>query len=221
MAAIETQTLRINTEQKSSVPTHGDFENLLCFSLLILANLGLVVGKVPAVNLMYLPDAVSAGEWWRALTWPLIHVSRYHLLLDGVTFLFLWHGLAERSRTLRWLYAAATIAGSLLFPLLASPEIKQLGLCGMSGPAHGLFAITALELILSKKERTLGILLFSGLMAKTAWEILSGQALFQGLHLGDIGHPILTTHAGGVIGAVLMFALIAGIRKTVQTSKSK
>ncbi|MDO9079197.1 MAG: rhombosortase [Desulfuromonadales bacterium] len=176
-------------------------------ALLFLANFGLLLGNVPTTALVYDPAAVAGGEWWRVATWPWVHVSRYHLLLDSAAFLLLYQGLEARSARLRCSYLLATIAGSLLLPILWAPELDRLGLCGLSGPAHGLLAITALELCGQRRHQWLGAGLLGGLLAKTAWELWSNNAFLQQYHFGDIGVPIVTTHAGGVIGGILVFGL--------------
>lgn len=181
--------------------------------LLVLANLGLLLGNVPASNLMYNPAAVADGQWWRIFTWPLVHVSRYHLLLDGAAFLLLYHGLEEKSALVRLSYVLCAAIGSLLLPLGFSPEIGHLGLCGLSGIAHGLMAISALEMYCSVEHKKLGTLLSGGLLTKTSWELWSGTAFLQNIHLGDIGHPIVTTHAGGVLGGLIGFGLLQAIKK--------
>lgn len=175
---------------------------------LVLVNLGLLLGKVPAVNLAFDSAAVVAGQWWRLLTWPLVHVSRYHLLLDGAAFVLLYLGLEERRPARRLLLFAACALGSLLLPLALAPQIHQLGLCGLSGAAHGLAAISALEMLRHKSQQSVGWLLLAGLLLKVAWELATGTVFLQQLHLGDIGQPIVATHAGGVVGGLLGYWLL-------------
>lgn len=176
-------------------------------ALLLLANLGLLFGNVPATELMYDPAAVAGGEWWRVVTWPWAHVSRYHLILDGVAFLLLYQGLEAQLVRLRLIYVLGAVAGSLLLPVCFAPELAHLGLCGLSGPAHGLMAISALELCGHRRQQRLGAWLLGGLLAKTAWELGTGTVVLQHWHFGDIGVPIVTTHAGGLLGGLLVFAL--------------
>lgn len=173
--------------------------------LLILVNLGLL-NNLPATSLIYDPAAVASGEWWRLLTWPLIHVSRYHLLLDGAAFLLLLHGLEESHPGKRFSLVFFSAAGSLLLPLAVTPTLAQTGLCGLSGIAHGLATVSALEMIGSSAEtpahRRIGILLLAGLLAKSGFELWTGQVLFASLHLGSVGIPVVETHAGGVLGGI-------------------
>lgn len=175
---------------------------------LLLINLGLLLGNVPAVNLAFDSAAVVAGEWWRLLTWPLVHVSRYHLLLDGAAFLLLYAGLEERRPARRLLLFAACALGSLLLPLALAPQIHQLGLCGLSGVAHGLAAISALEMFRHKSQQSVGWMLLGGLLLKVAWELVTGTVFLQQLHLGDIGQPIVATHAGGALGGLVGYLLL-------------
>lgn len=47
-----------------------------------------------------------------------------------------------------------------------------------------------------------------GLLLKVAWELAIGTVFLQQLHLGDIGQPIVATHAGGVLGGLLGYLLL-------------
>ena len=183
-------------------------------ALLTLINLGLLLGNIPALNLAFDPAAVARGEWWRLISWPFVHVSRYHLLIDGAAFLLLYAGLEERLLVKRALLVFSAAAGSLLLPLAIDPQLKQLGLCGLSGVAHGLAAISGLEMLRHKSQQRLGSALLIGLLLKLAWELWTGSAFLQGLHLGDIGQPIVATHAGGASGGILGYRLMTLASKT-------
>ena len=184
--------------------------------LLILANLGLFIGNTPSVELTFRPEAVAAGEWWRLLISPFVHVSRYHLLMDGTAFLLVYAGLEERRGSRRLALALCSAAGSLLLPLALAPELNQIGLCGLSGAAHGLTAVSALEMLQHREQKKIGVILLVALMLKTAWEMWSGSVFLQFLHFGNIGQPIVATHAGGVIGGMLGFLLIDFVGKKLK-----
>jgi rhomboid family GlyGly-CTERM serine protease len=156
-------------------------------------------------SLCFNPSAVVAGQWWRVVTHPFVHVSWYHLLLDGAAFLLLYHGL-ERHR-LR--YVAATGAGSLLASLWFWPAIGTTGLCGLSGIAHGLMAVMALELI--HRGDRLGWSCLALVAGKAIWEGATGHVVFEGLHSGLIGTPVAVCHFGGVIGGAIAFAMLRGM----------
>lgn len=201
-------------EHRFSRPTSANlnaashrFELVFWIVPLVLANLGLLVANTPSGSLVFVPDAIAAGEWWRIFTAPFVHVSRYHLILDGTAFLLVYAGLEERHRGRRLALVLFAVAGSLLLPLAIAPELNRIGLCGLSGPAHGLTAVSALEMLRHRQQRKIGVILLAALLLKTAWELWSGIVFLQFLHLGDIGHPIVATHAGGVIGGVVGFLL--------------
>lgn len=156
----------------------------------------------PLRELFYFsPGAVAAGQWWRVVTHPFVHVSWYHLLLDGTAVLLLYHGL-ERHRL--W-YVAATGAGSLLASLWFWPAIGTTGLCGLSGIAHGLMAVTALESIRHGDRFGWGCLAL--VAGKCVWEGFTGHVMFEALHFGMMGTPVAVCHLGGVLGGMTMFCV--------------
>lgn len=178
--------------------------------LLLICNRALWSGGV-ADHLVYFPALVKAGEWRRALLFPLVHVGWYHLVLDAGAFLLLWKGIDEGGTGRRWWWLAACWAGSLLAPLWFSPNLPLLGLCGLSGVCHGLMAVSALELAASKSARQtplLGLALFLGLFAKVCWEVQTGAAFLADLHLGPVGIPIVSSHLGGFLGGAAGFGIL-------------
>lgn len=185
-------------------------ELCLWILLLFVANLPLLNGSVAGL-LVFFPEAVADGQWWRALTFPFVHLSGYHLLLDAAAFLLLYGGLEEGKRCRRILYVILPGAFSLLISLL-SPVVHASGLCGLSGIAHGLMAITALELISRRPGGTplfrAGVVVLAVVVVKTLLEVWTGQVLFVGLHFGAIGVPVVESHAGGLLGGLLAFALL-------------
>jgi rhomboid family GlyGly-CTERM serine protease len=178
--------------------------------LLLTANLPLLNGAV-AGPLVFFPEAVADGQWWRMLTFPFVHLSGYHLLLDAAAFLMLYSGLEEEKRCRRILYVILPGAFSLLISL-SSPVVHTSGLCGLSGIAHGLMAITALELISRRPGGTplfrAGVAVLAVVVAKTLLEVWTGQVLFACLHFGAIGLPVVESHAGGLLGGLIAFALL-------------
>jgi rhomboid family GlyGly-CTERM serine protease len=181
-------------------------ELLLFAVLLAIFNLPLLFGSCWR-SMILVPAAVGAGEWWRVLTYPFVHATWYHLALDGVAFLTLYHGLAERSVYRRLSYVAAAGAGSLVVPCLTASGISTHGLCGLSGVAHGLMAVSALEMIGNHGPRSpegrAGLVCFLIVVGKAAVEALSGRMFLGFLHFGLMGEPIAVSHAGGIIGGIL------------------
>jgi membrane associated rhomboid family serine protease len=96
---------------------------------------------------------------------------------------------------------------------LFSTDIYIYGLCGLSGMAHGLMAVSCLELMQSRDSRVVGGVFLAVLVAKTVWEVATGSVVFHSLHLGDIGHPVVTTHLGGLLGGVAAFVVSSVTQK--------
>ena len=105
----------------------------------------------------------------------------------------------------RYLYLAACAAGSLIFPLLFSKMIYSNGLCGLSGMAHGLMIIAALEMIENKQTKIIGWIAFSAVIIKTTIELTVSPEALLFLHFGNVGIPVAECHAGGIIGGLITF----------------
>jgi rhomboid family GlyGly-CTERM serine protease len=178
------------------------------FALLIaLFNLPLLTG-VFSTQFIYHPDAVNGGEWWRVLTHPFVHVSTYHLILDALAFFLAYTELQRRRFLERLAFVVAAGAGSLLAALVASPFVAEHGMCGLSGVAHGLTTVVSLEMLCRSKDpvsRWSGLFCFVGVLGKSLLELVTGQVLFASWHLGWLGTPIAACHAGGVLGALLIW----------------
>ena len=179
--------------------------------LLALLNLPLFAGRSTAA-LAFQADAIAAGEWWRVLTHPFVHVSWYHLLLDGAAFLSLYANSHAEQRWRRLTYVAASAAGSLVVALSSSPLIATHGLCGLSGAAHGLMAVSALEtMALSRADcftRIVALASFVAVTVKCHFELATGHAFFAALHFGLLGTPIVACHAGGILGGLVAMMLL-------------
>ncbi len=187
-----------------SKPAPGNHGLTLLCLLIGAANLHLIGGDF-GPTLIFLPGAVAAGEWWRVLTFPFVHVSWYHLLLDAGAFLLLYKEIEDLPALTRSLVLVMCGAFSLATAMLASPLIDQLGLCGLSGIAHGLMAFTALRMMNVQEERNVGQWLFALVVTKAACEALTGTVLLEFLYMGLCGSPIAACHAGGVMGGILAY----------------
>ena len=178
-------------------------------AILLGANITLFLGA-PAAALVFFPDLVAGGEWWRVLAHPFVHVSFYHLLLDATAFFILYTGLSHWKAPRRWAAFVGCAAGSLLVSIAASPQVAVRGLCGLSGIAHGLMAVWALDMMRQdsdKQTALLGLLCFIGIVGKSVLECATGGVLFASLHIGSVGSPIVASHAGGVLGGILAYLL--------------
>ena len=186
------------------------FELSALAAIIVLLNLPLLHGAC-AVDMIFLPGRVAAGEWWRVFTHAFVHVSWYHLLLDATAFLMLYQGLVGRSGFERMGYVLACGAGSLLASLWSAPIIQTHGLCGLSGIAHGLMAISALDQMNGPTDKTLqraGAATFIIVVVKSIIEAATGHIVFESLHFGALGSPVAVCHAGGVLGGLVVMVIV-------------
>ena len=178
---------------------------MLVTALLNLHLIGLTFKSIP----VFFPAAVSAGEWWRIFTHPFVHVSWYHLGLDAGAFFILYTGLKSFGMHQRLLALCLCVAGSLLAAIWFVDNIDTIGLCGLSGAAHGLMALSGLEMIQLKKFRSItGIGSVVAVTLKSIVEFVNGQVVFDFMHMGLCGTPLAACHLGGVLGGVSAFLLL-------------
>jgi rhomboid family GlyGly-CTERM serine protease len=195
--------------------------DLMVFGIVVfLLNWTLLFGHEQTA-FVFVPALVRNGEWWRVFTHPFVHVSFYHLLLDASAFFLVYSGLEDKSWVTRVGYVVASAVGSLAISLLCSSQIASLGLCGLSGIAHGLLAISALEMMRSTDTMIAraGWVTFAIIIGKAAIEAITGSVVFDFLHFGNIGTPIAVGHAGGVVG-VLVLEFVRSLTTAVADGKT-
>jgi rhomboid family GlyGly-CTERM serine protease len=175
-------------------------------AVLVAVNFPLLWGEVRS-GLVFFPDAVANGQWWRMATFPLVHLSWYHFLLDAGGFLLLFSCLEEKRGTAKVFYILGAGCGTLLLSLAMDPVVSHRGLSGLSGIAHGLMAVSAVEMLRTRTQLSWGCVSLALVVLKSAYELWSGHVVFEFLHMGMCGQPIAASHAGGVIGGLLAFAL--------------
>ena len=181
-------------------------DQLLLLALLLGANITLLTGHMRD-DLVYLDELVIQGEWWRLLTYPLVHLSWYHLALDAGAFFLLYRGLQIRSVSGKMLVLMVCSTTSLLFGIVCG-DAQRLGLAGLSGIDHGLMAFTALEMIRSDRSSVWGLLALFLVVGKSGYELMAGGVVFNALHMGLCGIPVAACHAGGALGGLLAFLLL-------------
>ncbi len=170
-------------------------------------------------EMIFRPDAVQNGQWWRLVTHPFVHLTWYHLLLDGTAFLSLYCSLLEKKILRRVGYVIAAAAGSLIVSWVASSATSERGLCGLSGIAHGLMAISALEMMSGDRtERKIGWITLALVVTKAAFEAATGRMFFGFLSFGLLGNPVAVSHAGGILGGLIT---MLGIRFLQQKPRAR
>jgi rhomboid family GlyGly-CTERM serine protease len=189
-------------------------ELIFFVTLIAIFNVPVLFGTVWN-SMVFQPEAVRSGEWWRLVTYPFVHLTWYHLLLDGTAFLSLYCSLAERRVFVRLGYVVATAAGSLVASWIAAPNISTSGMCGLSGVAHGLMAISAIEMLGREiTERRIGWLCLMLVVGKAAFEATTGKMFFGFLDFGLLGSPVAVSHAGGILGGSIAVLLTNEIRRS-------
>jgi rhomboid family GlyGly-CTERM serine protease len=185
--------------------------------VLAMVNAPLLFGRVCG-PLLFVPERIASGEWWRLLTASFVHVGAYHLVLDAGAFLLLYHSLREPSRRWRLLAVAACAAGS--FALAAFALAPGGSLCGLSGVGHGLLAVGALEMMGAgdRASARVGAACLVGVVAKSVFETCADRVLFASLHFGDVATPVAVCHLGGVLGGLAVSGLRLWLRDVARAS---
>jgi len=207
----------VTSSTAAILSTASRWPELLVFAGLIICFSGSVLFGTFWQAMIFQPAAVTGGEWWRLLTHPFVHVTWYHLLLDASAFLLLYNSLIERKLMRRLAYVITGAAGSLLLSWLAAPAIATSGLCGLSGIAHGLMAVSAVEMLVNHPRRSpewrVGVLTLALVVGKAALEAITGRILFGFLYFGMVGAPVAISHAGGIVGSLLVVLLLRFARR--------
>jgi rhomboid family GlyGly-CTERM serine protease len=178
-------------------------------AMLVAANMGLLWGSV-ATDWYYYPEHVLSGQWYRVFTHAFVHVSWYHLLLDGSAFLMLYTMLRQPNAVKRTLYVVGANLGCVVGVTLVLPAQGSLGYAGLSGIAHGLMAVWALECIAESRNKTtqrMGWITLGIVLGKALIEAVYGGVVFAFMHGNLMGQPIGISHLSGILGAGLAYGL--------------
>lgn len=178
--------------------------------VIIILNIPILAGTY-ASSMVLLPEKILVGQWWRVLTHPFVHLSWYHLLIDAGAFFLLYAQLEEKRFTGRSIYMIGSVVGSMFAAAIVMPSLTSVGYCGLSGVAHGLMAVSSFEMIMcsntDKARRNAGLISFGLLTAKCIYEAVTGNIFFGFLHPDLIGTPVVLSHAGGMIGGCIAYAI--------------
>jgi rhomboid family GlyGly-CTERM serine protease len=153
-----------------------------------------------AVNpfLEYRREALEGLQLWRLLTAHAAHLGVAHGALNGAALVLIWRIGRDTTSLREWAWlllgAAAAVDAGLYW---LSPDVEWY--VGASGVLHGLLGGVAV-LMLDRAARRFGAALLAAIVAKLAWEQVSGGAMTTAA-LSDA--PVVTVaHLYGAIGGV-------------------
>lgn len=166
------------------------------------ATVGLVVAAVAIAGLPGFGAALAwqpdAG-WWRLLTCQLTHWDADHLRWDvlAVAILGCWSETRWPAAT-RWTLAVGTLAIPLAV-ILGHPDLAYRGLSGLACALAALGSVQALREARGSGDRAAQAVatgLLAGLLAKTAWEVATGEAVFAA---ATGWTPLPLAHIAGIL----------------------
>jgi membrane associated rhomboid family serine protease len=99
--------------------------------------------------------------------------------------------------------------------LLLSSRISDIGLCGLSGTAHGLMVLSALQSARKPDGFAIGVLCLLLVAGKSVYETISGNVVFEFMHMGMCGTAIASCHLGGVAGGAVAFLVFDSGKKSL------
>ncbi len=178
--------------------------------LIVMVNLPLCWGEVSRGLILEI-DPILAGQWWRLITHSFVHVSWYHLLLDGVAFFSLYTALPVNRLWKRIVLMLGCAMGTVVAVAIVLPGISATGYCGLSGIDHGLMALYAMMLIKMGRNSPLyriGQISLAVVLLKSLIELGTGQMVFDFMHTDKIGVPVAASHLGGVVGGLVGYGLL-------------
>ncbi|MEX2171388.1 MAG: rhombosortase [Pirellulales bacterium] len=146
--------------------------------------LAVVIAYVPSAAEMFQFNraAIAAGETWRLATGHLTHWNAEHLQWDLLMFVVLGTVCEMRNprQMRRCVVAAAGVVSVLVFCVFTDIDTYR----GLSGIDTALFTLLAIELMRDARRQRSGMSAFVtgglllGFVAKTAYEAVTGQAMF-------------------------------------------
>ncbi len=181
----------------------------------IVCNTHLVFGGFEN-SLAYRTGQASQPSVWHLIIHPFVHAGWYHLFLDAGAFVLLYAGLPTAGTFKRVTCTALSGITSLFFINTFADSSAITTFCGLSGIAHGLMAYYGLDMVFSSHSKKTALLIFSSVGLKSLYEMITGQMLFSGMHLGFYGTPVPASHAGGFTGGTIAFILCLLIKKMHQ-----
>jgi rhomboid family GlyGly-CTERM serine protease len=167
------------------------------YVLLLVAAAAIVVtygGSAYSEALRYERDAILAGQVWRLLTAPLVHLTWSHALMNIGALIIIWGLFGQVFSSRAWVYITLGCALGISAGLLVlNPGISWY--VGLSGILHGYFASGAIAERQTYKRTSMVMLLL--VCGKLLWEQIFGPLPGSAEAAG--GKVIVDTHLYGAI----------------------
>ena len=167
------------------------------YVLLLVAAAAIVItygGSMYSEALQYERDVILAGQIWRLLTAPLVHLTWSHALMNVGALMIIWGLFGKVFSNRAWVYI--TLACSLGISaglLILNPGISWY--VGLSGVLHGYFSAGAIAERQTYKSTSMVMLLL--LFGKLLWEQIFGPLPGSAAAAG--GKVVVDTHLYGAI----------------------
>ncbi len=148
----------------------------------------------------YYKSFIVAGEYWRLLTCGFVHISIFHLFMNGMSLLNIGSAYEQRFGVIRYLAILfVSIIGGSLFSFCMQGNIVAVGL---SGGLYGLMGGYILMLITSGLYKNPAVL--SQLM----------RVLIINVMINFMPGVAVSAHLGGFIAGMIMTAFFLEMEKS-------
>jgi rhomboid family GlyGly-CTERM serine protease len=181
---------------------------IICL-IVVLVNFQLFEPHGNQIFYLHIPSILN-GEVWRLFTHPFAHMSFYHLATDFVVFLVLFREMKANSKIPIYKIILFCWVVSSLAAVISLPIYGLTTFGGLSGINYGLLIYFCLHQALANENiiifRSGCFLICNLLILKQILECCFRLSLFQDVHYGYVGTPIIESHSGGMIaGLIAMF----------------
>jgi len=180
-----------------------------------LSTVALVVHALPPTvdaTVQFERAALAAGDWWRLITCHFTHWSPDHFAWDFMMFALLCGACEVTSRRRTLISLGISTVAIPLAVLLWQPQLQTYrGLSGLDSALFGLLAVDLLWEKLAESDRrsivAMGLLIVA-FIAKTAFETITGSAVFADSARGGFVPVPLAHLVGFLVGALTSVAAV-------------